>query len=153
MDTGFCLASITFQDGQEATIVIRAKVANYYGIESTAPAFKSFRRRGYSYMRFNDLTSDTGKVVRVPSSRFTRLQALNRKGGRKVRIPTEIMTRKGCVKTYGITFPQKADYIDIGQWLAVHCKSHKPRYFLTEAGRKRPVLDYARLGYIDEITP
>lgn len=146
MATGFCLASIEFTDGSAATIVIREKVAAHFGIESDAPTFKTFRKRGYTYTKYDELSSDTGKLVRVPASRYTRLQALNGKGGRKVRIPTGRTTAKGCVQTYGITFPMKADYWEIGQWLARHCKQNKPRYFLTEAGKKRPVLDFTRLG-------
>jgi hypothetical protein len=150
MATGFCLASIEFADGSTATIVIREKVAAHFGIESDAPAFKTFRKRGYTYTKSSRLSGSSGELITVPASRYTRLQVLNGKGGRKVRIPTGRTTAMGCVQTYGITFPVKADYWEIGQWLARHCKRSKPQYFLTEAGKKRAVFDWSKLGQDSE---
>ncbi len=144
------LTSITFADGSEATFAVRVRTAEYFGINQTSPKIVTVQRRSYSYYRCDALGNKVTDLITVPSSRYSRVTRLNLRSVREVRVPTEFVSPKGNVRTYGINFPVKADYVDISHWLFWNCKLHKPIYFLTEAGKKRMVYDWSRNVLVEE---
>jgi hypothetical protein len=146
MVTQSIFTSIAFADGSELLMVVKAKTANYFGIKDITPKAVMVQRKSYSYYRTDGLSNESKSVVTVPSSRYPRIPRLNVKNVREVRVPTELFTPRGNVKTHGIKFPVKVDYIDIGRWLYRNCTLHKPKYFLTEAGKKRVVFDWTNEG-------
>jgi hypothetical protein len=137
------ITSIRFVDGSESIIEVSAKTAEYFGIREIAPKTVSIQKRAYSYYRREGLTSERSKVINVPSSKYTRVPRLGAKSVREVRVPTELITPRGNVRTHGIKFPTKADYIDISHWLWWRCTRNKPEYFITEAGKKRGIFDWS----------
>ena len=141
MATKNVISLIRFEDGSESIILVKAKAAEYFGIEEIVPNAVTVRRRAYSYYRSDGATNEPGKEISVPSSRYSRVPRLSTKSVRAVRVPKEIVSPRGNVRTHVIRFPVKADYDDISHWLYWNCKLHKPNYFLTEAGKKRLVWD------------
>ena len=142
--------SIRLVDGSELFFEVRARTAEYFGIREISPKAIKVQRRAYSYHRPDGLTSKLGKVINVPSSRYTRVPRLKLKSVREVRVPTGITSPRGNVRTHGIKFPVKADYIDISHWLWWRCTRHKPTYFITEAGKKRGVFDWSDEGTVED---
>jgi hypothetical protein len=139
MSQPFVYNSIRYLDGTEIVIAVPSKVAEYFGIIDNAKGFSFYTRNGYTYTRLTSLVEGTKTTVTVPRHRSTKFKNVIRQRGRKIRIPTESFTKKGFPKTMGITFPQKVWYVEIGSWLWNECKLHKPEYFITEAGKHRPV--------------
>lgn len=131
-----------FGDGSESLVELREKTADYFGIKVITPELRIIQKKAYTYYRHKGLTAELFKEVRVPSSRYSQAPRLSTKSGRTVRVPTESTSPRGNVRTRGIKFPLRATYIDISRWLYRNCTRHKPRYFLTEAGKKRIVIDF-----------
>jgi hypothetical protein len=127
-------------------MVVRARIAEYYGIREISPVPITAQRKSYSYYRRNLLTNESGGVITVPSSRYLRIPHLSLKNVREIRVPTELVSPRGNIRTHGIKFPVKANCIDISHWLFWNCTRHKPKYFLTEAGKKRAVFDWSNEG-------
>lgn len=135
-----CYNSLHLFDGTQVVIAVPSKVAKYFDIVQNAEGFTSYTRNRYTYTRLTSLVENTTTTVTVPSHRSVKYKGWIRQRGRKIRVPTENITKKGFPETMGITFPQKVSYIEIGAWLWEECRSHKPKYFLTEAGKYRPVV-------------
>ena len=109
--------SIAFADGSELLMVVKAKTADYFGIKETTPKAVTVQRKSYSYYRNDGLGNESKRVVTVPRSRYSRLPRLDIKNVREVRVPTELVSSRGNIRTHGIKFPVKANYVDIGHWL------------------------------------
>jgi hypothetical protein len=150
MSPSLCIASIDFVDGTEAILVIRAKVVDYFNIPVGISRLPTYRRGAYTYHRSDGLRTANRTEVRVPKTQSVKTVEWTRRRGRKVRIPTERVTKKGYTQTLGITFPRRMTYRDIGYWLFLNCRAHRPKYFLTEAGKKRIVFDFASMMDVED---
>jgi hypothetical protein len=141
---------IALDDGSEAFFKIRGKAADFFGIKGVQPKMQVFQKKAYSYYRYSGLTSNITREVRVPSSRVGRPPVLSKGTDKRVKVPTNSVSPRGNVRTYTIAFPRKATYRNISQWLATHCTKNKPRYFISEAGKKRLVFDESEFLLDDE---
>ncbi len=140
---------IQLDSGNEAIIEVSAKAADYFGIAEVKPELRQIEKRGYSYHR-NELSgSNPDALIRVPASKYTHLPKQGYRNNRAIKVPRQEVSARENTRTFSFNFPKRATNRDISRWLWENCHRNKPSYFLTEAGKRKPVLSFSREDYPD----